>query len=244
MKVYKVVIGLEVHCELETKSKNFSGAPNEFVEAHNINVATVDLGLPGILPVANKEAVRKALFTAMALHCKNPDEVIFDRKNYYYPDLPKGYQITQVTKPMGVKGYLDILVNGKMKRVDIHQLHLEEDTAKIEHLMEESLINYNRAGVPLLELVTEPVFHSKEEVLAFLEYIRKIYQYTDISDADVKRGQVRCDVNISVALENEPLGTKVEIKGVNSFSNILLVIDAEIARQKELIENGKKEEIK
>ena len=139
--MYKVVIGLEVHCELETKSKNFSFAPNEFTEAHNINVATVDLGLPGILPIANKEGVRKALKTAMALHCKLPDEIIFDRKNYYYADLPKGYQITQNTKPVGLGGYLDVLVNGKVKRVTLQDIHLEEDTASLETLEEENLLS-------------------------------------------------------------------------------------------------------
>ncbi len=149
--MYKVVIGLEVHCELETKSKNFSPAPNEFTEAHNINVATVDLGLPGILPIANKEAVRKALKTSMALHCDLPDEIIFDRKNYYYADLPKGYQITQNTKPVGLNGYLDVLVNGKVKRVTLHDIHLEEDTASLEHYPKYSLIDYNRSGVPLLD---------------------------------------------------------------------------------------------
>ena len=167
--MFKVVIGLEVHCELDTKSKNFSASPNKFSMIPNESVSTVDLGLPGILPVPNKEAVRKALLTAMALHCKNPDEVIFDRKNYFYPDLPKGYQITQVTKPMGKDGYLDILVKGSPKRVYIHQLHLEEDTASLEHDTKFSLIDYNRSGVPLIEIVTEPCIESADEAVTFLE---------------------------------------------------------------------------
>jgi len=241
MKVYKVVIGLEVHCELETKSKNFSGAPNEFVEAHNINVATVDLGLPGILPVANKEAVRKALFTAMALHCKNPDEVIFDRKNYYYPDLPKGYQITQVTKPMGVKGYLDILVNGKMKRVDIHQLHLEEDTASLEHYPKYSLIDYNRSGVPLIEIVTEPCMESADEAVTFLEDLRDVFLYLGVSEARSNYGQMRCDVNISLMKEDATeFGTKVEMKNINAFNSVRQAIEYEIKRQTEVLDRGDK----
>ena len=237
-------IGIEMHCEMKSNSKVFSTSANTYSKHSNNHVSALDIALPGTLPVVNLECVKKAILMSSILNCEIPEMLYFDRKNYYYPDLPKGYQITQSHAPIGINGKIEIPYKESTLKIAIHDIHLEEDTAKIEHLMEESLINYNRAGVPLLELVTEPVFHSKEEVLAFLEYIRKIYQYTGISDADVKRGQVRCDVNISVALENEPLGTKVEIKGVNSFSNILLVIDAEIARQKELIENGKKEEIK
>ena len=166
--MYKVVIGLEVHCELDTKSKNFSQAQNKFSNIPNENVATVDLGLPGSFPVPNKEACRKALLTAMALNCTNPDEVIFDRKNYFYADLPKGYQITQVTKPMGINGHLDIMVNGNKKRVLIHQLHLEEDTASLEHHPKYSLIDYNRSGIPLIEIVTEPCIESADEAVTFL----------------------------------------------------------------------------
>ena len=180
--MYKPVIGLEVHCELDTKSKNFSAAPNMFTEEHNINVATVDLGLPGILPVANREAVRKSILTSMALHCEIPDEVIFDRKNYYYADLPKGYQITQNTKPMGMHGYLDILVGGKIKRIDIHDLHLEEDTASLEHYPKYSLIDYNRSGIPLMEIVTEPCISSAEEAVTFLDDLRDVFLYLGVSE--------------------------------------------------------------
>ncbi len=180
---------------------------------------------------------------ASILNCEIPNVLYFDRKNYYYPDLPKGYQITQSHAPIGTNGYIEVPFNDEILKVAIHDIHLEEDTAKIEQVMDESLINYNRAGVPLLELVTEPVFHSKEEVLAFLEYMRKIYQYHDISDADVKKGQIRCDVNISIGEENGPLGTKVEIKGVSSFGSIALAIDSEIARQMKLIEEKRETEI-
>ena len=239
--MYKVVIGLEVHCELETKSKNFSPAPNMFTEAHNINVATVDLGLPGILPVANKEAARRALFTAMALHCETPDEVIFDRKNYYYPDLPKGYQITQYTKPMGINGYLDILVNGHIKRVDIHDLHLEEDTASLEHYPKYSLIDYNRSGVPLMEIVTEPCMESADEAVTFLEDLRDVFLYLGVSEARSNYGQMRCDVNISLMKDTDTeLGTKVEMKNINAFNNVRAAIEYEIKRQSEILNRGEK----
>lgn len=239
--MYKVVIGLEVHCELETKSKNFSPAPNMFTEAHNINVATVDLGLPGILPVANKEAARRALFTAMALHCETPDEVIFDRKNYYYPDLPKGYQITQNTKPMGINGYLDILVNGHIKRVDIHDLHLEEDTASLEHYSKYSLIDYNRSGIPLMEIVTEPCMESADEAVTFLEDLRDVFLYLGVSEARSNYGQMRCDVNISLMKDTDTkLGTKVEMKNINAFNNVRAAIEYEIKRQSEILNRGEK----
>ena len=239
--MYKVVIGLEVHCELDTNTKNFSSAPNFFTEAHNTNVATVDLGLPGILPVANKEAVRRSLLTAMALHCKTPDEVIFDRKNYYYPDLPKGYQITQNTKPMGINGYLDILVDGKVKRVSIHDLHLEEDTASLEHYPKYSLIDYNRSGIPLMEIVTEPCLSSADEAVTFLEDLRDVFLYLGVSEAKSNYGQMRCDVNISLMKDTDTkLGTKVEMKNINAFTNVRAAIEYEIKRQSELLNKGEK----
>ena len=239
--MYKVVIGLEVHCELETKSKNFSFAPNEFTEAHNINVATVDLGLPGILPIANREAVRKALFTSMALHCKLPDEIIFDRKNYYYADLPKGYQITQNTKPVGLGGYLDVLVNGKVKRVTLHDIHLEEDTASLEHYPKYSLIDYNRSGVPLLEIVTDPCIESADEAVAYLEDLRDVFLFLGVSEAKSNYGQMRCDVNISLMKDTDTeLGTKVEMKNINAFNNVRAAIEYEIKRQSELLSKGEK----
>lgn len=239
--MYKAVIGLEVHCELDTKSKNFSASPNEFTETPNINVSTVDLGLPGILPVPNKEAVKKALKTAMALHCTNPDEVIFDRKNYFYPDLPKGYQITQVTKPMGRNGYLDILVNGNKKRVLIHQLHLEEDTASLEHFSNYSLIDYNRSGIPLIEIVTEPCMESADEAVTFLEDLRDVFLFLGVSEAKSNYGQMRCDVNISLMKDTDTeLGTKVEMKNINAFTSVRDAIEYEIKRQTELLEKGEK----
>lgn len=235
-------IGIEMHCEMKSHTKVFSLARNTYSEEGNIHVSPLDIALPGTLPVLNKECVRKAIMAASLLHCEIPKYLYFDRKNYYYPDLPKGYQITQSHAPIGVNGKIVVPKKEEELEVLIHDIHLEEDTAQIEHIKDFSYINYNRAGVPLLELVTEPCFHSKEDVIAFLEYMRRVYQYTDISDADVMKGQVRCDVNISLS-KDDTLGTKVEIKGVNSFSNIALVIDAEIKRQEELIHSGREDEI-
>ena len=239
--MYRPVIGLEVHVELDTKSKNFSEAPNTFTEAHNINVATVDLGLPGILPVANREAVRKSLLTSLALHCELPDEIIFDRKNYYYADLPKGYQITQNTKPVGVNGYLDIIVNGKVKRVTLHDIHLEEDTASLEHYTKYSLIDYNRSGIPLLEIVTNPCIESADEAVQYLEDLRDVFLFLGVSEAKSNYGQMRCDVNISLMKDTDTeLGTKVEMKNINAFNNVRAAIEYEIKRQSELLDKGEK----
>ena len=237
----KVVVGLEVHCEVKTNSKNFSSSQNEYTKEPNVHVTPVDLGLPGILPVANKEAVKKALKTAMAINCTNPDEIIFDRKNYFYPDLPKGYQITQMTKPCGIDGYLDIDMEDYTKRVYIHQLHLEEDTASLDHYNTFSLIDYNRSGIPLMEIVTEPCIESSDEAVRFLEVLRNIFIYLGVSEADSKKGQMRCDVNVSLKEEDATeLGTKVEMKNINSFSNVKAAIEYEIKRQNELLDKGEK----
>ena len=235
--MYKVTIGLEVHCELQSNSKVFSPAVNGYTDTPNVNVAPQDLGFPGILPIANKEAVKRALKVSMALNCKTPDEIIFDRKNYYYPDLPKGYQITQMTKPVGIDGYLDIDVDGKIKRVDIHDIHLEEDTASLDHYDSYSLIDYNRSGIPLIETVTEPCMHSKQEALTFLETLRSLIVYCGVSEARSDKGQMRCDVNISLS-KTEELGSKVEIKNINSFYNVGRAIDFEIERQTEILNAG------
>ena len=235
--MYKVTIGLEVHCELESNSKVFSPSINGYTEAPNSHVAYQDLGFPGILPVANIEAVKRALKVSMAMNCKTPDEIIFDRKNYYYPDLPKGYQITQMTKPVGINGYVNIEVNGEVKKVEIHDTHLEEDTASLDHYDTYSLIDYNRSGIPLLETVTEPCLHSKEEALTFLETYRSLIVYCGVSEARSDKGQMRCDVNVSLS-ETEELGNKVEIKNINSFYNVGRAIDFEIERQTEILQNG------
>ncbi len=237
--MYKVTIGLEVHCELKTISKNFSGAANAYSEVPNSHLATVDLGLPGILPVINENGVKQALKMALAMHCETPKYITFERKNYFYPDLPKGYQITQFYHPVGINGYVMIHANDKDIKVLIHDTHLEEDTASLDHYGAYSLIDYNRAGVPLLETVTEPCMHSVEEAIAFLETLRSIFLYCGASEARTDRGQMRCDVNISLADENATeLGTKVEIKNVNSFNNVKEAILCEIKRQTEILEEG------
>ena len=247
MDKYKVLIGLEMHCEIsETNTKVFSAAANEYSEIPNSNIRPVDMGFPGILPVVNKKAVEKALMASIALNCKPPEQIYFERKNYYYPDLPKGYQITQETKPapVGIYGSLKYECNGEYKTVRINNIHLEEDAASTDHYSKYSTIDYNRAGVPLLELVTYPDFRSADEAVAFLEAMRSIYQYANISEADSRKGQIRCDVNVSImdASLDESVeanwGTKVEIKNVNSFGGVRDAINYEIERQTELKRTG------
>lgn len=252
MTKYKAMIGLEMHCEIsKTNSKVFSSARNSYTTKANSNVRPVDMAFPGTLPVVNKEAVKKALMASIILGCKQPKYLYFERKNYYYPDLPKGYQITQETKPapVGIYGCLEYECKGEVKTVRINNIHLEEDSASLDHLTKTSLIDYNRAGVPLLELVTEPDFRSADEAVAFLETMRSIYQYADISEADSKKGQIRCDVNISIMEESldekdpKNWGTKIEIKNVNSFNAVRETIEYEIERQTELKEKGEYDEM-
>lgn len=247
MNKYKACIGLEMHCEIsKTKTKVFSSAKNAESELQNSNVRPVDMAFPGTLPVVNKEAIKKAITASLILDCKQPEYIYFERKNYYYPDLPKGFQITQETKPIpvGIYGKVDFEYNNAIKTVRINNIHLEEDTARLTHENDYSLIDYNRAGVPLLELVTEPDLRSADEAVAFLEHMRNIYRYANISDADSKKGQIRCDVNVSIMDEDlddsdfNNYGTKVEIKGVNSFGAAKDAINYEIKRQIELKENG------
>lgn len=239
--MYKAVIGLEVHCELNTESKMFSGSKNTYSKNPNENISIIDLAFPGILPLPNKEAVRKAIKLAMALNCEVPNIVKFDRKNYYYPDLPKGYQLTQMTKPFGKNGYLDIEVDGTIKRCGIHQLHLEEDSASMDHHGDYSLLDYNRAGVPLVEIVTEPCFNNEKEVIEFLENLRSIIKYTGVSEASSDKGELRVDVNISLMKETDKeLGVRAEIKNINSFNSVKETILYEIKRQEEVLSNGGK----
>ena len=244
---YKAIIGLEMHCEIsETNSKVFSSAPNAYTDCPNSNVRPLDMGFPGTLPVVNKEAVRKALMASMILGCKQPEYMYFERKNYYYPDMPKNFQLTQETKPapVGIYGELKYECDGEIKVARINNIHLEEDAASQDHYSNFSTIDYNRAGVPLLELVTEPTFHSAKEAVSFLETMRSIYQYSGISEADSKKGQIRCDVNVSIMDEDldesdpKNWGTKVEIKNVNSFGGVRDAINYEIARQVEAKEEG------
>lgn len=255
MTKYKAIIGLEMHCEIsETNSKVFSsarnGAKTADVDLPNNHIRPIDMAFPGILPVVNKEAVKKSLMASLILKCKQPEHIYFERKNYYYPDLPKGFQITQETKPapIGIYGELEYECGDEIKKVRINNLHLEEDAASSTHHEDTTTINYNRAGIPLLELVTYPDFHSADEAVAFLETMRSIYQYAGISEADSKKGQIRCDVNISIMDEDleeteKNYGTRVEIKNVNSFSGVRDAINYEIKRQTELKEDGKYDEM-
>ena len=247
MSKYYVTIGLEMHCEgSKTNTKAFSPAKNGYSDVSNENVVAVDMGFPGVLPVANKKAVFQSIMMSLILHARVPEYMYWERKNYYYPDLPKGYQITQnpPEECVGNGGYIDIVrEDGSTFRVDIDNLHLEEDAAQMEHLYDTSVINYNRAGVPLFELVTTPCLHSAEDAVTYLEYIRSIYQYCNISDADSKKGQIRCDVNISISDDESTLGTKVEVKNVNSFGNVYDAINYEIKRQSKLKDEGKYDEV-
>lgn len=238
MSKYVPVIGLEVHCELKSNSKNFSSSKNGEGEV-NTNLSVIDIGYPGILPVVNKEAVRKSIMVALALNCNIPEKLIFDRKNYYYPDLPKGYQITQFANPIGTNGYVMINVDGEDKKITIQDTHLEEDTANMDHLSTYSLIDYNRAGVPLLETVTDPCINSSKEAIAYLETLRNMFLYLDVSDARADLGQIRVDVNVSLKKENDDkLGTRVEMKNINSFSTVKEAIEVEIKRQMDILESG------
>lgn len=240
----KAVIGLEFHCELKSHTKVFSPALNQYNTIANKNVSVIDMAFPGTLPSLNKECMRKAIKMAYILNCKIPSYMEFDRKNYFYPDLPKGYQITQFYNPVGVNGKIIIDINGIEKEVLIHDIHLEEDTASLDHFDDYSALDYNRCGVPLLEIVTEPCFNNADEVVCFLETLRSIYQYTGISDADSKKGQTRCDVNISIMEDDATeYGTRVEVKNVNSFANVRQTINYEIDRQTKLKEAGRYDEV-
>ena len=239
MSKYQTVIGLELHCALKTNSKVFSPSRNSYNEIANNNVNEIDLSFPGIMPSLNKEAVRKALKMSIILGCKQPDELLFDRKNYYYPDLPKGFQITQVTKPVGTDGKVRLIADNHEFDVLIHDIHLEEDTASLDHYSNYTLIDYNRAGVPLIEIVTTPCLHSGEEAVAFLEFLANSFKYCDISEADTKKGQISCDVNINLKDESGNYITpKVEIKNINSFTHVLNAINYEVERQTKAYETG------
>lgn len=235
----KLVIGLEMHAEMKSTTKVFSPSSNVYNKMANVNINEIDLAFPGFMPSLNEECVKKAVEMALILKCDVAKYMIFDRKNYYYPDLPKGYQITQNTRPVGINGNLDVSLNGSKFNVEILDIHLEEDAAALDHLPTFSLIDYNRAGVPLLETVTAPCMHSADEAIAFLETMCRIYKYTGISEADTKKGQIRCDVNVNLMDDNGNYITpKVEIKNVNSLANVKLAILYEEKRQLESLKNN------
>lgn len=238
---YDVTIGIEIHCQLKTTTKMFSGAPTSFGRKANTCVNEIDLGMPGTLPEVNKEAVRKAVMACTALHLDIDPLVKFDRKNYYYSDLPKGFQITQQFHPIGRNGYVEIETKAGKKKIRINRIHMEEDTAKQFHLSKLSLIDFNRAGTPLIEIVSEPDMHSGEEAEAYVEALRQTLYYIGVSDCRMEEGSMRCDTNISISPKGSGiLGTKNEIKNLNSISHIGKAVDFEIERQKKLLEAGEK----
>lgn len=237
---FETIIGLEVHVELKTNSKVFSSSPNGFGDAPNSNISPVDLGYPGTLPVINKEAVNFAMKAAMALNCEVATDTTFDRKNYYYPDNPKAYQISQGDQPIGEHGYIDIEVDGKHKRIGITRLHLEEDAGKLSHHSDGySLVDYNRQGSPLIEIVSEPDIRSPEEAYAYLDKLKNIIQYTGVSDCRMEEGSLRCDANISLRpIGQDKFGTKAELKNLNSFTYVRNGLEFEEKRQEKVLLAG------
>lgn len=236
---FEQVIGLEVHCELKTNSKMFTASPVTFGKEPNTMINEVDLSMPGTLPVLNKRGVEFGLRVCHALHMEIDELLCFDRKNYYYSDLPRGYQVTQDKRPIGKNGYIDVEVDGKTKRIEIERLHLEEDTAKQLHFSDYTLIDFNRSGIPLIEIVTKPNIRSGAEAAAYLEKLRQIFLYTEISDAKLEEGSMRCDVNISIRpFGSEKFGTRIEIKNLNSISNVQKAIEFESLRQEKVLIQG------
>lgn len=234
-------IGIEVHVELKSDSKVFSDSQNEYSNNPNIFVNVIDLGYPGTLPKLNKKVIDMALSAALAFNCKINQTMHFDRKNYFYPDLPKGYQITQSATPIGYDGYVEINVNGNIKKIGIERIHIEEDTCKSIHSEIGTLLNANRAGVPLIEIVSKPDIKSAEEAALYLEKLREILLYLGVSDVKMEEGSMRCDANVSLKeKDSNVLGTKTEIKNINSINNVKVSIDYEINRQKELLQENKK----
>lgn len=242
---YETVVGLEVHTELKTKSKIFCGCSTEFGGDQNTHVCPVCLGLPGVLPVLNKKVVEYALRVGLALNCEIVKFNKFDRKNYYYPDLPKNFQTSQYDLPICLNGHLDVEVDGQTRRIRITRIHMEEDAGKLVHsgntisTSDSSNVDYNRTGVPLLEIVSEPDVRSGAEARAYVEKLRSILKYLDVSDVRMEEGSLRCDANISVRLMGETkLGTKTEIKNMNSLTALQKGVEYEAIRQAEALEDG------
>jgi len=237
---YEVVIGLEVHAQLLTKTKLFCGCSTNFGQPPNTNICPVCLGLPGSLPVINGEAVELAVKTALALDCTIHESSIFARKNYFYPDLPKGYQISQFEEPFSTNGHLDIEVDGQHKRVGITRAHMEEDAGKNLHGMgTDSVVDLNRAGTPLVEIVGEPDLRSSAEAAAYLRTLRDLLVFSGVNDGNLEEGSFRCDANVSIRPRgSDKLGTRCELKNINSFRYVQRAIDAEVARQTVIIDGG------
>jgi aspartyl-tRNA(Asn)/glutamyl-tRNA(Gln) amidotransferase subunit B len=244
MTKYEAVIGLEVHAQLETVTKAFCGCSTRFGDAPNSNTCPVCLGLPGALPVLNKRALELALRASLALHCKAQERSRFARKNYFYPDLPKGYQISMYELPLALDGYLDIAVEGEKKRIGITRLHMEDDAGKSLHegfadSDKWSYIDFNRCGVPLIEIVSEPDLRTPAEAYAYLNTLKQVLEYTDVSDCNMEEGSLRCDANVSVRLQGAPkFGTKAEVKNLNSFRYLSHALEYEIERQIGILQSG------
>ena len=237
MSEYKATIGIEVHVEVKSNTKLFSNSKNTYGMPTNTCVNPVDLGYPGTLPTLNKEVIRQGIKACKVLHCDISKVMHFDRKNYFYPDNPKNYQITQNRTPIGRNGYIEIEVDGQKKKIEIEEMHIEEDTCKSAHRGEISLLDFNRAGVPLIEIVTKPCISSSEEAMKYLEKLKETLFYANISDCKMEEGSMRCDANVSIS-KTDTLGVKTEIKNIGSIHNVGLSIDKEIARHKELLEKG------
>jgi len=232
MTKYETVIGLEVHLQLATRTKAFCGCSTDFGAHPNSQTCPVCLGFPGSLPVLNEEAFNFAIKVALALGCKIQDLIKFDRKNYYYPDLPKNFQISQYDMPLAYDGFIDITSSGQSKRIRIKRVHMEEDAGKLMHTPGYSLVDYNRSGMPLLEIVTEPDLGSHEEAYDYLTKLKAILRYLKVSDCDMEKGSLRCDANISIRPEGDTkLGVKVEVKNMNSFKNVRSALEYEARRQ-------------
>ncbi|MCB0378485.1 MAG: Asp-tRNA(Asn)/Glu-tRNA(Gln) amidotransferase subunit GatB [Bdellovibrionales bacterium] len=238
---FDVVIGLEIHAQLQTRSKCFSSASTDFAKGDNENVTPLCAGMPGTLPVLNAKAVELAIQTGLALNCEVQQRSVFARKQYFYPDMPKGYQISQYEEPICQKGFVDFYVDGEKRRIHLERAHMEEDAGKSIHQGEHSLINLNRAGIPLLEIVSAPEIKSPKEAAAYAKAVRQILRFVDVCDGNLEEGSLRCDCNVSIRKKGETrLGTKVELKNINSFRFIEKALEYEIHRQIHAVEAGEK----
>jgi aspartyl-tRNA(Asn)/glutamyl-tRNA(Gln) amidotransferase subunit B len=237
---YEAIIGMEVHAELLTQSKMFCSCSADFFGAKpNTLTCPVCTGMPGVLPVINQKGVEYAIMTALALNCEIAETSVFSRKNYFYPDLPKAYQISMYDLPLSVNGWLEIEFDSNSNRIGIERVHLEEDTAKLFHVDGHSLVDFNRSGVPLMEIVSQPDMRSADEAYAYLTKLRQILRYLDVSSGDMEKGAMRCEANVSLRpVGSTEYGTKVEVKNLNSFRSVRLALDYEIQRQSRILDEG------